>query len=60
MMTRTRTFATLEVSGAAFDEIATALKDAGYSLALCDYGRKGAGIEMEGIVLVRKKEEPQS
>ncbi len=47
----THTYATLEISAKAFDEIANKLNDAGYYTAFDD---KGTQIDMEGIALVRK------
>lgn len=56
----THTFATLEVSAAAYDEIMLKLRDAGYEHAIlswaADHGRKDV-IDMHGIGLVRKKME---
>lgn len=52
----THTFATLEVSAAAYDEIMLKLRDAGYEHAIlswaADHGRKDV-IDMHGIGLVR-------
>lgn len=47
----TRTLAHLEVSAAAFDEIAAKLREAGYNHAFVD-----GAIDMEGIGLVRGAE----
>lgn len=48
-LTHTRTFATLEVSGAAYDEIAAKLLEADYGHAFID-----DAIDMHGIALVRE------
>ncbi len=45
----THTYATLEISAQAFDEIARKLKDAGYDTAFDD---RGTLIDMHGIALV--------
>lgn len=47
----THTYATLEISAKAFDEIANKLNDAGYYTAFDD---RGTLIDMHGIALVRK------
>lgn len=49
----THTYATLEISAKAFDEISRKLNDAGYYKAFDD---KGTQIAMEGIALVRQEE----
>ena len=54
--TRTRTFATLEISKAAFDEISEKMKAAGYDHAFLDHGNV---VDMEGIA-VAKVREPRS
>ena len=46
----THTYATLEISAKAFDEIANKLNDAGYYTA---FDNKGLRIDMQGIALVR-------
>ena len=54
-MTRTYTYATLEISKAAWDEIAEKLKEAGHYQALHDYGRC---LDMQGIGLVQERKKP--
>ncbi len=48
---QTRSFATLEISPAAFAEIRDKLKAAGYGHAFCDGGKL---IDMHGIALVEE------
>lgn len=48
-LTSTHTFATLEVSNAAYDEIAAKLKEAGYDHVFMEDG----AIDMHGIGLVK-------
>ena len=47
----THTYAVLEISAEAFDEISKKLNDAGYYTA---FDNKGLRIDMQGIALVRK------
>ena len=54
-ITSTYTYATMEISKAAWDEIAEKLKEAGYTQAFHDFGRV---LDMHGIALVQEREKP--
>lgn len=50
-ITATHTYVTLEVSGAAYEEIATKLREAGYDHVFMDDGE----IDMHGLALVMRE-----
>ena len=57
-MPTTHTFVTMEISAAAYDEIASKLLEAEYNHAFLDGAAAdgGTAIDMHGIALVRAKE----
>lgn len=52
----THTFAELELSPAAYDEIAAKLREAGYDHAFCDRSEGPPAIDMHGIGVTRAPE----
>lgn len=57
-MKATRTYALLEVSPAAYEEISKALRAAGYDHAFHDDEDRGTVVDMHGIALTKGKERP--
>lgn len=55
VLSSTHSFAELELSPAAYDEIAGKLRDAGYHHSFCDNG----AIDMHGIGITRKEVTPR-
>lgn len=59
-MRTTHTSAILDLSPAAYDEIADKLRAAGYGHAFIPSVRHGETIDMHGIAVARADEEPQT
>lgn len=57
-MRSTHTYALLEVSPAAYEEISKALRAAGYDHAFHEDDDRGTVVDMHGIALVNGKERP--
>lgn len=56
-MSGTRTYALLEVSPAAYDEISKALRAAGYDHAFHEDEDRGTVVDMHGIALVKSSKD---